>query len=148
MKAPPSIGHDFICGNWLMVVLPHVLAGKNVFCGNAVKAVKGAFQYLNGLRKKFVGSAFSSMIFFTSARVSLNKNSVRLMVPYTLDNAGNGLPITFSNNIAGPPWSYILRWISAISKFGSTGDLIRISSLFFSRSATQDHIFLYPMAII
>jgi hypothetical protein len=60
-----------------MVVLPHVLAGKNVFCGNAVKAVKGAFQYLNGLRKKFVGSAFSSMIFFTSAKVSLNKNSVK-----------------------------------------------------------------------
>jgi hypothetical protein len=71
-----------------MVVLPQALAGNKVFLGNAVKAVSGAFQYLNGFRRKFVGSAFNSMIFLTSAKVSLNKNSVRLMVPYRFDKAG------------------------------------------------------------
>ena len=52
---------------------------------------------------------------------------VRSTVPNRFTATGLGLPLTFSNSRAGPPAASIRLAISAISRLGSTGTVIRRS---------------------
>ena len=79
--------------------------------------------------------AFNSITCLTSGKVLRKRKSVLSVVPYKLDRAGKGLPLTRSNKTAGPPFSKMRRWISAISKSGPTSDLILSRRPCFSRSS-------------
>ena len=77
--------------------------------GKALNAAKGFFIAA-------AGSILISINFFTCGKVSLKINSLLSNVPKILEAALYLEPFTFSNKIAGPFFSWMRKWIAAISK--------------------------------
>src|SRR6478735_3497285 len=102
-KGPPSFGQFTIWGISLINVLPKLMgASLRTFMGRADSAVKAVLAYLKGCLMAFIGSFLISTNVLILSSVSLKIKRDLSSVPNKFDTAGNLLPFTFSNNMAGP----------------------------------------------
>jgi hypothetical protein len=73
----------------------------------------------------------------SSTESTSSASCILLALAKALINTGTRLPLGFSNSSAGPPFLTLRSANSVISSTGSTSNVMRLSSLFFSRAPTN-----------